>query len=75
MELNIQEIRKLLNILSDELEKLDDKKLILSNDDLYWNIPDKEMYDPYKEPTDFTMGSLAEDCFFTEGFKRRTGND
>lgn len=29
--------------------------------DYYWNIRSEELYEPYKDPSDFTMGQLYED--------------
>ncbi len=29
--------------------------------DFYWNIPQKEIYNPYQEPTGFTQGQLSDD--------------
>lgn len=64
--LTILDIRKLINILSDELEKLDDKKVVKLEGDLYWNILDEELYNPYDEPAQLTMGSLKEDWEFLQ---------
>ncbi|WP_139785467.1 hypothetical protein [Chryseobacterium phocaeense] len=36
------------------------------DEDLYWNILDEELYDPYKKPENFTMGSLADDWAFLQ---------
>ncbi|MEJ5105142.1 hypothetical protein [Chryseobacterium sp. MYb328] len=64
--ITILNIRKLINILSDKLEKLDDKKVVKLEDDLYWNILDGELYNPYDKPVQFTMGSLTEDWEFLQ---------
>lgn len=64
--LTILDIRKLLNILSNELEKLDDNEVVKLEEDLYWNILDKELYNPYHEPAKLTMGSLTEDWEFLQ---------
>lgn len=64
--LNILDIRKLINILSNELEQSDDKSVAISENDLYWNILDEELYNPYHEPAQLTMGSLTEDWDFLE---------
>lgn len=64
--LSILDIRKLINILSDELEKLESKEVMIDEDDLYWNIPDEELYSPYQTPAKLTMGSLSEDWGFLQ---------
>lgn len=60
-DINISDLRKLINILSDELEKLEGKNVVVLEDDLYWNILDEELYNPYHEPAQLTMGNLSED--------------
>lgn len=57
--LKVLDIKKLVNMLSDE-------KVVELNEDLYWNILDEELYDPYETPMDFTMGSLSEDWLFLQ---------
>lgn len=59
--ISVLNIRKLINILSDKLEKLEDKNVTILEDDLYWNILDEELYTSYNEPANLTMGSVAED--------------
>ncbi|MFP3833133.1 hypothetical protein [Chryseobacterium sp. SIMBA_028] len=62
--LKVSDIKKIINVLSEELNKLDDTDVVEFENDLYWNILDKDLYDPYEEPTNFTMGSLTEDWLF-----------
>ncbi|MCS4303383.1 hypothetical protein [Chryseobacterium sp. BIGb0232] len=69
--ITILDIRKLINILSDKLEKLDDKEVVKLEDDLYWNILDEELYNPYDEPAQLTMGSLTEDWEFLQNVLNR----
>ncbi|WP_160136116.1 hypothetical protein [Chryseobacterium sp. c4a] len=64
--ISVLNIRKLINILSDKLEKLEDKNVAILEDDLYWNILDEELYNPYHEPANLTMGSLTEDWEFLQ---------
>lgn len=64
--LSILNIRKIINILSDELEKLEDKDIGILEDDLYWNILEDELYNPYHEPSHLTMGSITEDWEFLQ---------
>ncbi|MGU3375223.1 hypothetical protein [Chryseobacterium sp. M5A1_1a] len=63
MNIKISDVKRLMHIL---LDKLDDDQTIITDKDLYWNILDEDLYNPYKEPVSFTMGSLAEDCEFLQ---------
>lgn len=65
-DIGILDVRKLINILSDELGKLDDNGVVKIHEDLYWNILDEELYEPYHDPAKLTMGSLAEDWEFLQ---------
>ena len=65
-DISILHIRKLINILSDELEKLEHKNVAVLEDDLYWNILDEELYNPYHEPANLTIGSITEDWEFLQ---------
>lgn len=71
MILKVLDIKKLINVLSDELNELNDTDTFEFGDDLYWNIPDKDLYNPYKEPTELTMGSLIEDWEFLQKVLKR----
>lgn len=64
--ISVLNIRKLINILSDKLEKLEDENVTILEDDLYWNIPDEELYNPYHEPANLTIGSITEDWEFLQ---------
>ncbi|MGG5207305.1 hypothetical protein ACQWU4_00055 [Chryseobacterium sp. MIQD13] len=59
IEIQKEDIKKILSILMDKLDASDDK--IILHKDLYWNIPDEELYDVYKDPINLTIGSLEED--------------
>lgn len=64
--LKVLDIKRLIHVLSEELNKLNDADVIEFEDDPYWNILDKDLYDPYEEPKDLTMGSLTEDWLFLQ---------
>lgn len=40
---------------------------MISND-YYWEISPDEIYDPYKEPENFTLGQLSDDMQEYAGF-------
>lgn len=64
--LKVSDVKNLIVHLSDELSKLGDAEVIVLDDDLYWNILDEDLYDPYEKPENFTMGSLTEDWEFLQ---------
>ncbi|WP_426481002.1 hypothetical protein [Chryseobacterium sp. R2ACT005] len=65
-ELKKTDIRKLIEALINQLDKLNDSTSFAFDSDLYWNITDEELYDPYKNPKELTMGSLIEDWEFLQ---------
>lgn len=62
LELKIRDIKKILKILIDKLDIIDET--IIVDQDLYWNILDIELYNVYKDPNDLTIGSIIEDYEF-----------
>lgn len=67
MEIKIQKenLKKIILILMNKLEISAEDSFVL-DEDLYWNILDEELYDPYKDPKNLTMGSLADDWAFLQ---------
>jgi len=41
---------------------------IMISNDYYWEISPDEIYDPYKEPENFTLGQLSDDMQEYAGF-------
>lgn len=70
IEIQKEDLKKILYILIDKLEDSSCDNFSLEKD-LYWNIPDEELYNVYKEPTDLTMGSLVEDWEFLQKVLRK----
>jgi hypothetical protein len=64
IEIQKEDMKKILSILMDKLEASDDNIILYK--DLYWNIPDEELYAVYKDPAVFTIGSLTEDWEFLQ---------
>ena len=60
MKASIDEIEKITLIL---LSKLRESKgnLIEVNHDFYWDISVNELYNPYEEPKNITLGQLSDD--------------
>ncbi|BFO65987.1 hypothetical protein [Chryseobacterium sp. KCF3-3] len=65
-ELKKADIKKLIEALINELDKLNDSTSFTFDSDLYWNITDEELYNPYKDPIELTTGSLVEDWEFLQ---------
>lgn len=64
--MKIGDLKILLEALLSKLDNIDSNRPVFSDQDLYWNITDEELYDPYKEPVDLTMGSLSDDWEFLQ---------
>lgn len=67
MEIKIQkeDLKKMILIVMDKLETSAEDSFVL-DEDLYWNILDEELYNPYSDPKNLTMGSLADDWVFLQ---------
>ena len=60
MQISAGDLRHVVNKLLDHLEDTGHDVLVI-NKDYYWVISAIQRYDPYKEPTDFTLGQLSDD--------------
>lgn len=60
MKVDIEEIRKAIDLLLDHVQADVATKVDLSND-YYWSIPRAARIDAYKEPSEFTLGQLSDD--------------
>ena len=60
MIIDVSEMRRIANHIFDELEKSEIKQFNVEHD-YYWFISKHDKYDVYKEPTNFTVGQLADD--------------
>lgn len=70
MKINIDELQL---ILSQQLSRLKESKGadIELNNDFYWDIPSEDLYNPYQEPKELTLGQLSDDW---QEIKRLTDN-
>lgn len=70
MENNIQirvtDLKKIMNLLLSKLDSLDGNSSIILDKDLYWYIPEEELYNVYENPNNLTIGSLIEDWNFLQ---------
>lgn len=60
MNISITEIEKVAIMLLASLKKSKGDNIVVEKD-LYWSIPVEELYDPYREPSEFTLGQLSDD--------------
>lgn len=60
MPVKIDEIEKIVLLLLSKLRESKGNEIEL-NSDYYWNIKIDEIYNPYAEPKQLTMGQLSED--------------
>lgn len=59
-KVNIAEVQKIASFLLSSLRKQKGDEIELKND-FYWDISSNELYKPYKEPTDISLGQLSDD--------------
>jgi hypothetical protein len=60
MKVNIDEIQKITIILLSKLKESKGNEIEISND-YYWDISQDELYSPYEEPKNITLGQLSDD--------------
>ena len=72
MIVNIKELEKIASILLSNLRESEGEKIELKND-FYWDISAEELYNPYEEPKNITLGQLSDDL--AEIQRLNTSND
>jgi len=60
MRVNIIELKQILNLLLNKLENKYGEVLDLDVD-FYWDIAFDEVYNPYEEPKNISLGQLSDD--------------
>jgi hypothetical protein len=60
MKISIDEIQKITLLLLSKLKESKGNEIEI-NSDFYWDIDDNELYNPYEEPKDITLGQLSDD--------------
>ena len=60
MRISATDIRKVVEILLEHLEKIE-QGVCETNRDFYWDVPSSERYDQYGKPSDLTVGQLSDD--------------
>ena len=61
VQINIDEIEKAMLQLFNELRNLKGNIVELEPVDFYWAISGKDLYNPYIEPQELTLGQISDD--------------
>jgi hypothetical protein len=61
LQINLHEIEKAMSILLKDLREYQGEVIEVEPVDYYWSIRREELYDPYQQPTDLTLGQLTDD--------------
>lgn len=60
MKISVDEIQKIILHLLSRLKESRGDEIEVTND-YYWDISDEELYNPYEEPKNTTLGQLSDD--------------
>jgi hypothetical protein len=60
MKINVEEIQKITSLLLSKLKACKGNEIEVKND-YYWDISDDEIYQPYEDPKNVTLGQLSDD--------------
>jgi hypothetical protein len=60
MEINIEDLQKVISLLLSNLKKSAGDVVEIQGD-YYWDIPSEDLYNPYEEPKLLTLGQLSQD--------------
>lgn len=60
MKVRINEIQEITSLLLLKLKEKMGNEIEINND-YYWDISDNELYNPYEEPKNITLGQLSDD--------------
>ena len=60
MKIDIKILKKIIDSVFKHLDDLDLKKIEIK-EDFYWEIDQKEKYNPYENPEKFDLGQLEDD--------------
>ena len=61
MKININEVSEVVNLLLKELKENINKNEVEVDEDYYWFVNKDELYNPYENPKNLTLGQLSED--------------
>lgn len=60
MKVNVDYIKKITSLLLERLKESKGNEIEIKND-YYWDISEDELYSPYEEPKNITLGQLSND--------------
>lgn len=60
VKVKINEIQEITNLIFEKLKASKGNEIEI-NYDFYWDIDSEEIYDPYKEPSNLTLGQLSDE--------------
>jgi hypothetical protein len=60
VKVKIDDIEKVTLLLLSKLKESKGNEIELNND-FYWDISEEELYNPYQEPKNITLGQLSDD--------------
>ena len=60
MKVQISEIENIISLLLNKLKESKGNEIELGND-FYWDIASSELYNPYIEPKEISLGQLSDD--------------
>lgn len=60
MEVNLKELEQILHLLLLDFQRRNGNEMELKND-YYWDIDSRELYNPYEEPKNISLGQLTDD--------------
>ena len=60
MNVNIDEFKKIVSLLLSNLKESKGNEIELTSD-YYWNIPKDQLYNPYDDPKEMSLGQLSDD--------------
>lgn len=60
MTMNITDPQKITTLLLSKLRERKGNEIEI-NGDFYWDIPGDDLYNPYSEPRNMTLGQLSDD--------------
>jgi hypothetical protein len=73
MEIDVEQLRTVINRLLDHVVKVRGVRRVNLGGDFYWDIDQSEAYDPTQKPTEIDLGSFPDDWDFLENV--REGKD
>ncbi|MEV0248388.1 hypothetical protein AB0H76_17455 [Nocardia sp. NPDC050712] len=59
LHVSLSELRRSFDLLMEHIEAATDGDTVRLDQDYFWSIPQDELYDTAKTPTDLTLGQLS----------------